>query len=145
MNVSNPSVDLDAPAKLKRDLDAVLTLQTELTQIDELIQHVNKAMSQDAGNTEAHNFLTALRQAHGDTISKVEDLYVSLNVADSFPEIKGLPLDFVRTLLLARDLKINIRKRAIGTFFEWDKLDRAAGGRDQPLGQLFYFPVLYIV
>ena len=49
MNVSNPSVDLDAPAKLKRDLDAVLTLQTELTQIDELIQHVNKAMSQDAG------------------------------------------------------------------------------------------------
>ena len=98
-------------------------MQTELSQIDELIQHVNKVMSQDAANTEAQNFLSALRQAHVDTISKVEDLYISLNVADSFPEIKGLPLDFVRTLLLARDLKINIRKRAIGTFFEWDKLD----------------------
>ncbi|KAI6003806.1 hypothetical protein EDD15DRAFT_2360083 [Pisolithus albus] len=35
---------------------------------------------------------------------------------------------------MARDLKINIRKRAIGSFFEWDKLDRAVGGKDKPLG-----------
>ena len=70
-------------------------------------------------------------------MKKVENLYTSLNVADAFPEVKGLPLEFVRTLLMARDLKINIRKRAIGTFFEWDKLDRAAGGRDHPLGNQY--------
>ncbi|KIK20357.1 hypothetical protein PISMIDRAFT_105942 [Pisolithus microcarpus 441] len=35
---------------------------------------------------------------------------------------------------MARDLKINIRKRAIGSFFEWDKLDWAAGGKDKSLG-----------
>ena len=73
-------------------------------------------------------------------MKKVEELYSSLNVANAFPEIKGLPLEFVRTLLMARDLKINIRKRAIGTFFEWDKLDRAGGGRDQPLGDRRRFP-----
>lgn len=39
----------------------------------------------------------------------------------------------MRTLLLARDLKINIRKRAVGRFFEWDKLDRAVGGKDKAL------------
>jgi hypothetical protein len=44
-------------------------------------------------------------------------------------------LEFVRTLLMARDLKINIRKRAIGSFFEWEKLDRAVGGRDGTLGK----------
>jgi hypothetical protein len=37
---------------------------------------------------------------------------------------------------MARDLKINIRKRAIGSFFEWDKLDRAAGGCEEVLGKL---------
>ncbi|KAI1784327.1 hypothetical protein LXA43DRAFT_901841 [Ganoderma leucocontextum] len=112
---------------LKRELDAVLTLQTELNQIDDFIQQVQKALAKDTTNPEAHNFLSQLRQGHQDTIGKVEGLYASLNVADTFPEIQGLPLDFIRTLLLARDLKINIRKRATGSFFEWDKLDRAAG------------------
>ncbi|KAI1790619.1 hypothetical protein LXA43DRAFT_882467 [Ganoderma leucocontextum] len=128
LSVRNRTSDLDAPAKLKRELDAVLTLQTELNQIDEFIQQVQKAITKDASNPEAHNFLNQLRSGHQDTIGKVEGLYASLNVADTFPEIQGLPLDFIRTLLLARDLKINIRKRATGSFFEWDKLDRAAGG-----------------
>ena len=40
---------------------------------------------------------------------------------------------------MARDLKINIRKRAIGTFFEYDKLDQAVAGHSNPLGQRFLF------
>ncbi|KAF9457042.1 hypothetical protein BDZ94DRAFT_1176434 [Collybia nuda] len=35
---------------------------------------------------------------------------------------------------MAHNLKINIRKRAVGSFFEWDKLDQAAGGREQAIG-----------
>jgi len=35
---------------------------------------------------------------------------------------------------MARDLKINIRKRAIACFFEREKLDRAVGGKQNPLG-----------
>jgi hypothetical protein len=45
-----------------------------------------------------------------------------------------MSLDFVRTLLIARDLKINIRKRAIASLSECDKLDRAVGGKTNPLG-----------
>jgi hypothetical protein len=70
-------------------------------------------------------------------MGKVEVLYTSLNVHDQFPELKGMNLDFVQTLLLARDIKINIRKRAIGSFFEWDKLDRAVGGTQQALGRWY--------
>lgn len=124
----------DAPVRLKRELDAVLTLQTELDAINGYFQHVQKAISEDTGNPEAFRFLETLRQAHEETVNKVEELYVSLNLTDEFPDIQGLPLAFIRTLLLARDLKINIRKRAIGSFFEWGKLDRAAGGGDEPLG-----------
>lgn len=36
---------------------------------------------------------------------------------------------------MARNLKINIRKRAIGSFFEWDRLDQAVGGQSQTLGR----------
>ena len=128
-------VTQDAPAKLKRDIDAVLNLQAELDLINHHFVTVQKAIDEDANNKEANHFLDSLRRTHERAIGKVEALYVSLNVADAFPEIQGLPLEFIRTLLMARDLKMNIRRRAIGTFFEWDRLDRAAGGRDQPLGK----------
>ena len=114
----------DAPARIKRDLDAVLNLQTELDAIDQYFAQVDKAISEDSKNSEVYHFLNSLRRTHSHTMKKVEELYSSLNVANAFPEIKGLPLEFVRALLMACDLKINICKRAIGTFFEWDKLDR---------------------
>lgn len=60
----------------------------------------------------------------------MQQLYESLNIEESFPELQNIDLDFVRLLVLARDLKINIRKRAIGSFFEWDRLDQVAGGRN---------------
>lgn len=64
----------------------------------------------------------------------MEALYSSLNVQDQFLELTGLNLNFVKNLLMAHDLKINIHKRAIGSFFEWDKLDRMVGGKDKALG-----------
>jgi hypothetical protein len=76
---------------------------------------------------------------------KVEALYGSLNVHESFPELLGIDLEFVRLLLMARDLKINIRKRAIGSFFEWDKLDQAVGGKHQALGKFLKFPLLRLI
>jgi len=60
--------------------------------------------------------------------------YSSLNIHDRIPELKDVSLEFVQILLMVRDLKINIRKRAVGSFFEWDKLDHAVGGKDKPLG-----------
>ncbi|KAG1835702.1 hypothetical protein EV424DRAFT_1340758 [Suillus variegatus] len=37
---------------------------------------------------------------------------------------------------MAWDLKMNVRKHAIASFFEWDKLDRTVGGTQQALGIL---------
>jgi hypothetical protein len=78
--------------------------------------------------------LSTLERTHSRLLKNVENLYTSLNVHENFPELNGLSLDFVRTLFMARDLKINIRKRAIACFFEREKLDRAVGGKQNPLG-----------
>ncbi|KAI0710611.1 hypothetical protein C8Q76DRAFT_624385 [Earliella scabrosa] len=123
-----------APARLKRELDTVLNLQAELDDIQKHVRTVEASVAAHDANPAAHELIKDLQQSHARTMQKVEQLYASLNVPDDFPELRELPLPFVRTLIMARDLKINIRKRAIGSFFEWDKLDRAAGGRDQPLG-----------
>ncbi len=124
----------DAPARLKRELDTVINLQTELDAIQKSLASVGDAIPQNNDNMEAIECFASLHRSHSRTVERVEKLYASLNVPAGFPELDGLPIDFVQILMMARDLKINIRKRAIGSFFEWDKLDRAAGGRDQPLG-----------
>ncbi|EGO23827.1 hypothetical protein SERLADRAFT_409084 [Serpula lacrymans var. lacrymans S7.9] len=78
--------------------------------------------------------LGSLKQGHKHLMNKVDVLYASLNVHDKFPGLKGIDLEFVQILLMARDLKINICKWAIGSFFKWDKLDCAVGGAQQALG-----------
>lgn len=135
---------VDAPARLKKELDIVLTLQGDLDTVDNAIQSTRLILTQSAPSQTSVNLLRSLQDNHDTFKRKVEELYTSLNVHDAFPELLGIDLAFVQTLLMARDLKINIRKRAIGSFFEWDKLDQAAGGRDQAIGMIFCFS-LYIL
>ncbi len=50
------------------------------------------------------------------------------------PLAKGINLEALRLFILARDLKINIRRRAMGVFLELDRLNQASGGRENALG-----------
>ena len=126
--------EIDAPARLKKELDTVLALQANVDVIEKTIQTTTSIMKKESLSDVTLAALGSLERAHSRLIAKVDTLYASLNVQTKFPELEGINLDFVRTLLLARDLKINIRKRAIGSFFEWDKLDRAVGGAQKALG-----------
>ena len=138
-----PEVFVDAPARLKRELDTILTLQSEIEGVNRTIQTTKTSF---AGTIpDAITVIKELERAQNDLVAKVEQLYTSLNIQDSFDDLDSIDLRFVHTLLLAHDLKITIRKWAIGTFFEWDKLDRAVGGRNQPLGQCRRPPLLPIL
>ncbi|KAH7905205.1 hypothetical protein BJ138DRAFT_975864, partial [Hygrophoropsis aurantiaca] len=133
---SQLSLRAHAPVRLKKELDTVLVLQAELDASDKALQSTRAVIagSPDKISTDTVSALESLERGHDRLVSKVETLYASLNVHEKFPELKDVNLEFVRTLLMARDLKINIRKRAIGSFFEWDKLDQAVGGQQQALG-----------
>lgn len=124
----------DAPVRLKKELDTVLGLQVDLDTTDRTIQAAKSAIKKQHISDHTIEALASLERTHERLMNKVEALYSSLNIGEKFPELKDIDLDSVRTLLLARDLKINIRKRAIGSFFEWDKLDQAVGGSQKALG-----------
>ncbi|KAH7905365.1 hypothetical protein BJ138DRAFT_1138299 [Hygrophoropsis aurantiaca] len=133
---SQLSIRAHAPARLKKELDTVLALQSELEASEKAIQATRNFIAKytQKASQETISTLESLERGHDRMITKVEALYSSLDVQDKFPELQGIDLEFARTLLMARDLKINIRKRAIGSFFEWDKLDQAVGGQHQALG-----------
>ena len=119
---------------LKKELDTVLALQVDIDITDHAIHAARVAIQKGVLSEDTMAALDSLKQSHDHLLTKVDALYASLNVGEKFPELTGIQLDFVWILLLARDLKINIRKCAIGSFFEWDKLDRAVGGAHQALG-----------
>lgn len=73
---------------------------------------------------------------HEELKNEMEALYGTLNVPNTILDLRDVDIKFVHTLFLARDLKMNIRKKAIGSFLEWDRLDQAVGGRGQPLGSI---------
>ncbi|KAG6883278.1 hypothetical protein C0993_007006, partial [Termitomyces sp. T159_Od127] len=124
----------DAPARLKKELNSVLSLQGELEGVDKAITTLQAELSHSSAPEVALEHLTSLQHMQDGLKEQGEALYASLNVPDSFPELQDVDFEFVRLLLMARDLKINIRKRAIGSFLEWDRLDQAVGGREQSLG-----------
>ena len=124
----------DAPAKLKKELDAVLILQADLDGSNKVLQLAWATIEKGNASPGVLDALASLECSHARLLTKAETLYSSLNVHDHFPKLTSVSLDFVWTLLMARNSKINIRKKAVGSFFEWDKLDCAVGGKDKPLG-----------
>jgi len=105
----SPQNHSDAPARLKRELDKVL-LQGDIEVVEKALQATCLAINHDSTPQAAHAALHSLEKSHSELVANVETLYASLNVHDTFPELHGMSLEFVRTLLIARDLKINIQK-----------------------------------
>ncbi|KAJ7900475.1 hypothetical protein B0H13DRAFT_1622406 [Mycena leptocephala] len=137
--VAQSSIRAHAPARLKRELDKVLALQVQIDAVECSILEVKTTIaSDDSAATETRNILRRLQETHQALSEQAESLYASLNISTAFPELRNLPLEFVRTLLMMRDLKMNIRKRAVGSFQEWEMLDRAVSGRREPLGTKLY-------
>ncbi|KAF7334389.1 ULP-PROTEASE domain-containing protein [Mycena venus] len=123
-----------APAHLRRELDKVMGLQTQIDAVEKAISEAKQSITTAGASPDSLGLLRGLEATHERLSNQAEALYASLNIHTSFPELRDLPLEFVRTLVMMRDLKINIRKRAVGSFYEWEALDRAVGGRREALG-----------
>ncbi|KAJ6451750.1 hypothetical protein C8R45DRAFT_848226, partial [Mycena sanguinolenta] len=129
------SLRAHAPVRLKRELDKVLGLQVQIDAVEKSITEAKQSITGGDALQETLTLLRRLEATHAVAeLGSAEALYASLNIQGNFPELHGLPLEFVQTLLLMRDLKINIRKRAVGSFYEWETLDRAVSGRRELLG-----------
>ncbi|KAF7367143.1 hypothetical protein MSAN_00974000 [Mycena sanguinolenta] len=123
-----------APKRLRRELDKVLGLQAQIDGVEKAIADAKQSITGGNASSDSLALLRRLEATH-DTLNKqAEALYASLNLQDTFPNLTDLPLNFVRTLILARDLKITLRKRAVDSFYEWETLDRAVGGKREALG-----------
>ena len=113
----------------------VLTLQGDIDTIEKTLYNTRRTIVQKEAPKDSIATILAMEQTQQRLQEESERLYALLNVHNSYPELQGMSLKFVRTLLLACNLKINIQKCVIASFFEWDKLDSVMGGKSNPLGK----------
>ena len=116
-------------------MEEILTLQAEVDGLETSIEKAKTAMKISQRHTKATTTLISnLTSTQMVLKSQVDELYASLNIVGEHPDLAKIGLSFLCKLLLARDLKMSIRKKAVGSFFEWERLDRAVGGKHLPLG-----------
>ncbi|KAL0062018.1 hypothetical protein AAF712_011096 [Marasmius tenuissimus] len=124
-----------APARLKKELEKVLKLQAEIEQLQASIDATRLAIKKMRFPPSDALFLLAeLERNHTALKKKADQLYDSLNIPQNHPRLAKVPLEYLHTLLLARDTKIAIRTKAIGAFQEYAQIDQAVGGAQEALG-----------
>ncbi|KAF7299371.1 hypothetical protein MIND_00886400 [Mycena indigotica] len=127
-----------APKRLRRELDKVIALQAQIDAVEKSIDDVQQSIPNRAPGSTSRELLTELQATQAELQRQAEELYASLNIPGIYPALQGLAPELARLLLMMRDLKISIRKKAIGSFQEWETLDQAVSGRREPLGTKMY-------
>ncbi|KAJ7686757.1 hypothetical protein B0H14DRAFT_2421965 [Mycena olivaceomarginata] len=95
-----------APTRLRRELEKVLKLQTQIDGIENLISEAKVSITKAGAPKNSLNLLKGLQLTHETLSTQAEALYSSLNIEEVYPELKGLPLQFAHLLVAMRDLKI---------------------------------------
>ncbi|KAJ6578348.1 hypothetical protein B0H19DRAFT_1253593 [Mycena capillaripes] len=112
--------------------------EKEIDGVEKAIIDAKQRIAISGALPDAVSLLRSLEAMHKMLNQQAEELYASLNIGGSFPELADLPRPFVHTLLILNDLKTVIRRHAIASFQEWEALDRAVLGQREPLGTKLY-------
>lgn len=117
-----------------------MALQDDIEAVEDRIAETDAVLKGAASGASARNArhdMRELRDTHQTLTRQVEALYDQLDVGELFPHIRGYGYEFARTLVMLYDAKCIVRQKVTGRFFEYAKLDRAVGGRDNPLGRRY--------
>jgi hypothetical protein len=120
--------------RLKQELSKVLGLQTQIDAVEQSIEETKKSVTGPNATPESLDLLRGLEATHETLSSQAQMLYSSLNIHEGIPELRGLPLAFVTLLMTMRNLKMEIRRRAINSFKELATLRRAVAGQREANG-----------
>ena len=72
-----------------------------------------------------------------ETRQSLNTIYLDYHLEDVNDAVRNLPKPLLLQLFLAQDLRRAIREKACESFFEWDAIDQAVGGKDVPLGSTY--------
>ncbi|KAJ8515558.1 hypothetical protein ONZ45_g7029 [Pleurotus djamor] len=120
--------------RLKRGIDAVLKLQADLETLRNGVGNTVNLLKKLGQPQKAKRQVPDIDSLCEKIEAQIEEIYVAMNLPEVLPTMTDVPFPIVKQLLTIREIKNGIRERAISTFFEWERLDQAVGGRGEALG-----------
>ena len=100
---------VDAPTVLKKNLAKLLDIQQNVDALSNTVNAVMSSLEINQGSgSQAQTALAQIVSYQSGLIATCEKLYASLNIPGDFENAQGISVEYLQTLLLARDLKVNI-------------------------------------
>ncbi|KZO94172.1 hypothetical protein CALVIDRAFT_465531, partial [Calocera viscosa TUFC12733] len=127
-----------APKQVHTKVQSFMKLQNDIEDLQVSIQHVRASLERDLGPSKARTLLSQMTESWDLLVARGDQLYAELGVEEVYPRLRGVPPGIVQNLILARNLKTRIRKRVAERMWERARLNRAAGGVHQPIGQKLF-------
>jgi hypothetical protein len=128
------------PKRIEKVFQAVVELQAEADNISKTTNLLKSSLAIRQGGEHASlQIISKLEKSYKQCPDDLDCLYASLQIDEDFQNEEGITFEFMQTLLLARDLKVNIRQKAINMFFEWERLRQAVGGKNAPQGLILHY------
>jgi hypothetical protein len=119
---------------LESRLNTVSSWQSKLYNCNQAFERVLATFTEEDYTPENRDYIARLERVKADIQESVDDLYCSLGLLKEYPSLAAVDGDFVKTLLLCRDKKIEVRKAATSALNEMLNLEDAAEGHHNPLG-----------
>ncbi|KZT61192.1 hypothetical protein CALCODRAFT_553307 [Calocera cornea HHB12733] len=127
-----------APKQILGKVQSFMKLQNDIEDLQSSIQQVRTSLERDLGPSKARALLSHMTESWNLLVSRGDELYAQLGIEEVYPRLSGVPPGAVQTLILARNLKARIRTRVAERMWERSRLNRAAGGVHQPIGQKLF-------
>jgi hypothetical protein len=129
----SPSVDTGK--LLESRLNLVSSWQSQLYHCNQQFERVLARFTEEDDTPENRKWIARLEKVKADVQDSVNDLYSDLGLLKEYPSLAAVDGKFVKTLLLCRDKKIEVRKAATSVLNEMLNLEDAAEGHHNPLGR----------
>ncbi|KAJ7079878.1 hypothetical protein C8R43DRAFT_910045 [Mycena crocata] len=111
-------------------VESLLDLQVAFDQLDTKVRQTMRKTSSSSSSSSAkamNPLFEEMKESLTTTKSKIDDIYAA-QMDQSSLGLTGTNLDFMRMILMARRLKMTVRKLAASSFSKWQELDQAQGG-----------------
>jgi hypothetical protein len=128
------SLLLDTGKLLENHLNQISSWQLDLYECNNEFQRVLAKFTAEDDTPENCSYIARLEKFEVDFQETVNNLYLDLGLVKQYPSLAAVDADFVKTLLLCRDKKIEVQKAATSVLNEMLNLDDAAAGHHNPLG-----------
>ncbi|KAI9464332.1 hypothetical protein HD554DRAFT_2206255 [Boletus coccyginus] len=88
-------LSIHAPVHLKKQLDMIITLQSDLDTTEKALQATRNSIANDPIVSESLEVLDGLEHTYSQLMTKVDMLYALLNIQDQYPELDDIRFDIV--------------------------------------------------